>query len=237
MAYSNYGAYVWKNEKDITEETCDKDYIWKDNKWQLNKYENDLSIHKKNEEPIVAFGHAVVPLSEDILIEFYKTFSVKIYIKDKCKTLNFETDIEEKSYFEYEGITLQGFKLDSFGVLNCTRIEYGKDCWCVVVGSSFGKGYDKYHISRFVKKYMTFQEDSSLGNTYWINRFGSRLFVDTTSMVDYMIRKDDRNYIRWSMWTFAIKPLFKSIIRLDLQGIRFNFRELLEKLWELHYSR
>lgn len=237
MAYSNYGAYVWKNGKDITKETCDKDYIWKNNKWELQKYENDLSIHKKDEESLVAFGHAVVPLSEDIVIEFYKTFGVKIYIKDKCTILDFETDIAQRSHFELEGITLVGFHLDSYENINFIEIEYNENMWCVVLGSGFGKGYDNYNVSKFVKKHIKFSDGKGdFRKGYRIRKFNN-LDLNTELIIDYMERKDDRNYIKYCIWNFAVKPLFKSLIKFDLYGVAFNFTELLEKLWELYYSR
>ena len=30
MAYGNYGAYVWKNGKDVTKDCCDVPYIYKE---------------------------------------------------------------------------------------------------------------------------------------------------------------------------------------------------------------
>ena len=79
MAYSDYGAYIWKNGENITDECADISCKIIDGTFILkNWYDNlvnEVSIRTNERENVKTIsGHAVINL-EKFCISFYKTYN------------------------------------------------------------------------------------------------------------------------------------------------------------------
>lgn len=230
MAYGNYGAYVWKNGKDVTKNYCDVPYIYKD-KWILKD--------KDDEEECDVYSHAAIPITDDILLEFYKSYIIIHHKKDKpihvdsnfilheYKTEwninNFEY-IERKYYdFNYDNLIIVARELTDF--IQQYEITYGGNCWLILIGGAFGNGYDEKYISKLCKNRVKFL---GVNNGYIIK-------TKSEYEIDYICRKDDRHDIYYHIWYWHMRDIPHHLIRFNFHEIAYHFREIYEKLKDLKY--
>lgn len=208
MAYGNYGAYVWKNGKNKTKEYCDVGYIAKDNKWQKYTDEDDDDYEKNH----YIYSHAVIPITDDILVEFYKTTILINYIQSDGAILVEQLDTDKifnNSKFKIKDLVFKGYELCDH--IQIYTISHKGTHYCIVIGGGFGNGYDKNHVSKLIKKRLCFSED----DYYIAFKSGYEL--------EYTIRKDDRKDIKYNLWNFTIKPMLR-----DINHFKFNLGFYLE---------
>ena len=198
MAYSNYGAYVWKNGEFVTKKYCDKSFYWnkgykemQDNDWE--KIENHFG------------GHAVIILDNNYALEFYK-YGLKIMYKGKeIKTVDVENEIFKKAEFVYNKIiSIIGYPMDNCETIIKYNITYKNDKWCVIVGSSFGNGYDEQNTSKFIKNKL---------------RYDKLYYIECEEFeygIEKQIRKDEIRSIKHRLWKYGIKPFFKELLKFRI---------------------
>ena len=187
VAYSNYGAYIWKNGIDITSECADMRGV-----------------------------HALLEFPE-FRIEFYKTHEPVLVSSEKVVTI---------SRYEYEdkemGLEIEGYFIDKDSTIAKYEITYKCDVYCVIIGACVGNGWDKTKVSKYLKKNIEYDDDLY---RYYIN---TKHDVDSMIVIDSLIRKDDLRHEKYCMRRFAIIPLIKDILRLNIMGIEYNYEALMQ---------
>lgn len=223
MAYSNWGAYIWKNGENITKKTADKAFIYikADKKWYESTVIDDMDV----EGMPCAGGHAVL-IFENFALEFYKIHSPKI-VFNTGKII--QTQFLENGEFTYENKKIQlkiiGMDINTNENIFKFDIEYKNDVYCVIVGMSIGNGYDKTRTSKFIRKYITFIPEKrchSLKHKWVVE-------TDIWQVLDYLGRLDDIKDERYSRWIFGIKPFFKDLIRFKFKNAFFHLEEIRER--------
>lgn len=186
MAYSDYGAYIWKNGENITDECADISCKIIDGKFILkNWYDNLVNEvnNKTNERENVKTisGHAVINL-EKFCISFYKTYNpILHYPNGEYK----EIDIRKK--FDYsmrkEQLYIRGYKLGYQTGFYFYEIDYKKDKYCVIIGNAIGKGWDSTPASKYVLKHLVlFERDVRYVTEYNLERnfFTKDIYTEKT---------------------------------------------------------
>lgn len=223
MAYSNWGAYIWKNGENITKKTADKAFIYikADKKWYESTVVDDMDVEGMPH----AGGHAVL-IFENFALEFYKIYSPKI-VFNTGKII--QTQFLEKDELMYKNKKLQlkitGMTINTNENIVKFDIEYKDDTYCVIVGMSIGNGYDKTKVSKFIKKYIVFfpERRSYFLEHKWVTA------TDTWQVLDYLERLDDIKDERYYRWEFGIKPFFEDLIRFKFKNSFFHLEEIRER--------
>lgn len=216
MAYSNYGAYIWKNGKEVTSICADKVYLFKEGAWRLK------TADEENEDLKEVFAHAVLPLDNTVLLEFYKNCYLNIYIDNKKENIDLEKKVWSKVKYTHRAtkVNISGYALDLEESIYFYEIKYKNDTWCVVIGSSFGAGYDHYAISKYVKKHLEYVFDNG-ASYYYINHKSEYEF-------DYYCRLSTIQHVKETRWLFGIKPLLSDIFKLRWYNIAYDISNIIE---------
>lgn len=223
MAYSNWGAYIWKNGENITKQTADKGftYIAGDKKWYENAQIDDLDIEGLPH----AGGHAVLVL-DNFALEFYKTYS-PIIVFNTGKFIPTQVLGNDESIYENKKIQLKivGMAINTNENIVEFDIEYKKDAYCVIVGMGVGNGYDKTRTSKFIRKHITFTSERRcyFFKHKWIEA------TDTWQVLDYLGRLDNLKDERYYRWKFGIKPFFEDLIRFKFRDALFHLEEIRKR--------
>lgn len=221
MAYSNWGAYIWKNGENITKQAADKGftYISGDKKWYENAEVDDLDIEGLPH----AGGHAVLVL-DNFALEFYKIYSPKIVFKTG-KTIQTHV-IENDEIYENKTLSLKinGMYINSHENIVEFNIKHKNDVYGIIVGMSIGNGYDKTNTSKFIKKYNKYIPENECYHLKhkWVEK------TDTWHVLDYLERLDDIKDEKSSRWVFGIKPFFKDLIRFKFRDALFHLDRIYE---------
>lgn len=243
MAYSNWGAYVWKNG-DFRRDCCDTGIDV-----------SDLHIS----------GHAVINCG-DLIFEFYKAYFPTIYEKQAdgtykkfgedefirhygIKKLQYNIDVNIKYlpsdkqeptlddlYYSFHTdctliLEYKGFKIEFFGnrfdvnipihTVEITTPEGDK--WYCVYGMSFGAGYDNSKISKCHNKYLWYDEERK---EYWYNCKN----IDRKMQRAY--NKDERNCKLYWIKAYT-KDVLKSIFTFNFKNVKWQMEMLIEQLRDL----
>ena len=118
MAYSNWGAFIYNEEKDITDKCGDRTYVFKNNRWTLEN-END---NEYNEDCKRVGAHAVVPITDTLLIECYKTY---INLHTPNNIINITKEVLEEVSFEYDDFKIMGYYVNKDE--NIVKLTISKD--------------------------------------------------------------------------------------------------------------
>ena len=222
MAYSNWGAFIYNEEKDITDKCGDRTYVFKNNRWTL---END---NEYNEDCKRVGAHAVVPITDTLLIECYKTY---INLHTPNNTINITKEVLEEVSFEYDDFKIMGYyvnKDENIVKLTVSKDEVG-DLYCIIFGMSIGKGYEKTPMSKYIKKHLYYNEEY-------------RCYIwNEPEMTDYAIEKAERKYeiehIRYWLFHSHLKSFFKRLFCLDFQNLYIEWDDVKEDLKKIKYLR
>ena len=230
MAYSDYGAYIWKNGKNITKECADIDCKIIDGKFVLGNWYDALAEKVNNElnnevdnTPTID-GHAVLVLG-DYCLSFYKTYNPQIhYLDGSKKELHFGDGDFRCNNLKKEGIKILKYELgySRIGVYKYT-IDYKDDKYCVIVGSSVGNGYDSNPLSKYLLKNTVLftREDGSV--IYYIK---TKRDVDQNIVIDKLDRLNDIRFEKY--WrNLYIKQIIKCIFTFKFKQIPWRVREIL----------
>lgn len=224
MAYSNYGAFIWKNGEEVTKQCADKSYEYKDGVWQLE----DEDHTDFGDDELVVGGHAILPLGNNILLEFYKTHTLNIYTGNVKENVDIEKKILEKAKYTYKKkIEIIGYCLDLNESIYFYEIKYNGDVWCVIIGASFGAGFDDYKISKYVKRRLTFDEGPRF---YHINHKSEYEF-------DYWCRQSDIQHEKSMRWWFGIKPFIKDLLKFKFGNAGYHLHDIIEYSRNIKYMK
>ena len=236
MAYSNYGAYVWKNGENISDECCDISCYLVDNKFVFENWYVDLinqCINENNTEnenyddKLNISGHAVINL-EDFCISFYKTYNPVLYFLDGTRK---EIDIEKRHDYTlkkkgFNTLYIRGYRLGTNTGYFFYEVDYRGDKYCIIIGSCIGKGWDSEPASKYVLKHLVLFERRD-----GIIRYRIKANTDIDIIFDKLDRLSDIKYEKYFI-RHEIKGLFKDLIRFRFNGVAWYFQQLLE-----HYEK
>lgn len=156
-------------------------------------------------------GHAVIILDDDYALEFYK-YNLKIFDKGKeVKTVNVENEILKKSEFVFNRkISIIGYAIDNCETIIQYDIIYKTDRWCVIIGSSFGNGWDTENTSKFIKKNLKYDV------VYYMD------CEELSYGIEKQIRKDEIASIKHRLWRYGIKPFLKELLKFRIDTYYLN---------------
>lgn len=232
MAYSDYGAFIWKNGKDITDECGDISYVKFGDEWissakltdKQRQTMEDTDGYKNSFE-----GHAVIDLG-DALLSCYKTYNPKLLYKSTGEIIELKIDEKADVTIKIGGKTLFIYELQE-DYVHFRFIQYGSDYYCIVVGSEVGKGFEYTPLSKFIKKHYCFLgEDGSK----FIQK--GKLILNMDEVVNYYGRKSDISIARYWRWQY-IKNLIHALLRLDFQDVAWNWGEILDFNFKIKYLK
>lgn len=234
MAYSNYGAYVWKNGEDITKECADKGFCYLNNKWlDDDKIDDDEIPSEISLKLRRANGHAVLDLG-DYFLTFYKIYNPIIISKKENfkEELIFDGTLAECEFvvpFRNDIIEIDKMSLNSHNNIIRYIIKYKEDVYSVIIGDAFGNGWDSRITSKFIKKYWRFDFERKY---YFLDHEWEYRSGDTEMLVDYLRRKDEKNDEKYWMWR-DIKSFIKSLLKLRIGNIIFFGGEIKDHLLKI----
>lgn len=223
MAYSNWGAYIWKNGENITKKMADKAFIYikADKKWYESTVVDDIDVEGMPR----AGGHAVL-IFENFALEFYKIYSPKI-VFNTGKII--QTQVLENDEYIYKNKKIQlkiiGMAINTNENIVKFDIEYKNDVYCVIVGMGIGNGYDKTRTSKFIRKHITFIPER---RCHFLKHKWTEA-TDTWQVLDYLGRLDDIKDERYCRWEFGIKPFFEDLIRFKFKNAFFHLQEIRKR--------
>ena len=213
MAYSDYGAFIWKNGENVTKEFADTGFSYNKEKkeWLKSEIYEDDTIH--------AGGHAVLKL-KDFCIEFYKCLEPYLVYKTgkkiKLKILEY--------YDEYQNtklnLKISGYSIGHNKTINMFHIEHNKDFYTVICGAQVGNGYENTKVSKWILKNIKFYKNKDF--SYFNNVY------DLDAMIDNLNRKDDLKFARYLRWEFGIKLLLRDIIKFKFKSILWDLDQITE---------
>lgn len=225
MAYSDYGAYVWKNGENITDECCDisckiinKEFVFE------NWYENLINsvTTEFEEETSTISGHAVINLGKFCIV-FYKTYNPIIYYLDGSHK---ETKVLEKGYdSKKDKLHIRGYNLGYQTGFFFYEVDYKEDKYCVIVGSCIGKGWDYTPASKYVLKHLVLFERRD-GEIFY--KIDTKRDIDWDIVFNKLDRLHDISYERhWR--NDYIKSLLKDLITFRFKNISWDLEQILER--------
>ena len=227
MAYSDYGAYIWKNGENITDECADISCKIIDGKFILDNWYKNLikevkeKADEKDEIKIIS-GHAVINL-EKFCISFYKTYNPILYYPNGEHK---EIDIRKK--FNYcikkERLYIQGYKLGYQTGFYFYEIDYKEDKYCVIIGSAIGKGWDSTPASKYILKHLVLfeRQDGSI-----IYRIETKRDVDLDIVFNKLDRLEDIKYEKCWINKYR-KKLYTDLFKLKFKNLVWDFNQILE---------
>lgn len=223
MAYSDYGAYIWKNGENITDECADVSCKIIEGKFVFkNWYDNLIDEINKNENEKIISGHAVINL-EKFCISFYKTYNpVLHYPNGEYK----EIDIKKKYDYsmEKEQLYIRGYKLGYQTGFYFYEIDYNEDKYCVIIGSAIGKGWDNTQASKYVLKNLVLfeREDGSV-----LYKIKTKRNTDLDIIFNKLDRLEDIKTEKY--WTRKYqKQLLNNLFKLKFKNVIWDLNEILE---------
>lgn len=237
MAYSNYGAFVWKNGKLINDGTMtDTTYFYDKNKgWIWYDSLSEEEREKYENQKYQAGGHAVIPVDKHICLELYKTHGIKVHSGFKVKYYDYE-EIQKHSEIRHnKDLKFYGYPINNIESIWLYDIDYKEDHYFVVIGSSVGAGYDKNHISKWFLKSVYYDKNRK-GEYRYFYSYKQKDYYPTSEMIEYMIRRDDIDYENY-WYKRDKKSLLKAIITFNFRDIVWYFNECREHYYKIKYLK
>ena len=211
MAYSDYGAYVWCNEENISKRCTDTHYVWNG-----KRFVKDLEDY--SEDSIIASGHAVLCF-DNFCIEFYKLNEPKIvYSNGKTETLNV---FGIKDYInETIGLKVVGFHLGYNNNINEFHIKYKNKIYCVICGTQLGNGLDDTPKSKYLLKHVYYDKEAK-------HHFIEDYDVDIAIILDKLDRKYDISMTRYWVRVY-LKAFFRDLFARNFNGCSWDWDEMIK---------
>ncbi len=225
MAYSDYGAYIWKNGENITDECADISCKIIDGKFILDNWYKNLikEVKEKSDEKDeikTISGHAVINL-EEFCIAFYKTYNPKLYYRNGEYK---ELEIIKKDYkSKKDKLYIRGYNLGYQTGYFFYEIDYKKDKYCVIVGSAIGKGWDYTPASKYVIKHLILFTRCD-GEVFY--KIDTKRDTDWDIVFNKLDRLEDIRFEKYWKNKY-IKQLFRDILKFNWKHIVFDINEIL----------
>lgn len=230
MAYSNWGAFVWKNGI-LKPEFSDNALICENDEWKV--LDKEIDFENKN----IVGAHATIPFGS-FCLEFLKCYSPIIHFNSST----FEIE-EEDFYSQYFNENLD-LEIISYSLGNNRsndikfyEIRHKDDYYCVIIGLSIGKGYEKTPISKFILKNITFDKiNRNSGKYTYIINHSHNIYdmVDLDMIIDKYNRKYDIQYNKREI-KYYLKQIFKFENLLHLKKIKFYIRMIIEYIRMIYW--
>lgn len=232
MAYSDYGAFIWKNGKDITDECGDIFYVKFGNEWVNSAKltaEQRQTLEDTNGYENAFEGHAIIDLG-DALLSCYKTYNPMLLYKSTGEKIELRVDEEASVTINIGGKTLFIYELQE-SYVHFRFIRYGSDYYCIVVGSGIGRGFESTPLSKFIKKHHYFLGDD--GSKFMHK---GKLITNMDEIIDYYGRKSDiRGEKYWRRRDF--KDLICSLFKLNFNSISWCWNSIADRNFKIKYLK
>lgn len=147
MAYSNWGAFVWKNGI-LKPEFSDNALICENDEWKV--LDEEVDFENKN----IVGAHATIPLGS-FCLEFLKCYPPIIHFNSSIFEIE-EEDLYTRYFNENLNLEVNSYSLGNNGNNNIKLydIRHNDDYYCVIIGMSVGKGYEKTPNKSEIKYYL-----------------------------------------------------------------------------------
>lgn len=223
MAYSDYGAFIWKNGENITDKCADIACKLKNGFFGFDDWFDNLGeyLGTESREYKIISGHAVINLGKFCIV-FYKTFNPKIYYTDGTSK---ELNILEKDYKnKKENLYISGYNLGYETEFFFYEINYKEDKYCVIVGSGIGKGFENTPASKYVLKHLVLFERCD-GQIFY--RIDTKHDVDWDIVFNKLDRLEDINREKYWLRRYR-KDFLKCLFKFKFKDAIWNLNEALE---------
>lgn len=219
MAYSDYGAYIWKNGRNITKECADISCKIEDDKFVFENWYDNLSDEiKEKENSKKISGHAIINL-EKFCISFYKTYNPRLYY---LNGENKEIDIKKKFNYsmQKEKLHIRGYKLGYQTGFYFYQIDYKEDKYCVIIGSAIGNGWDSTPASKYVLKHLKLIENN-------IYKVETKRDVDWDIVFNKLDRLEDISSEKYWIKRY-IRSILIDLFELNFKNLVWDYNQLLD---------
>lgn len=223
MAYSNWGAYVWKNGV-LMPNLSDNSLVFKDNEWKITTKEDNEELYNEGEnyKNKMVGSHAMIPLGR-FCLEFYKVYLPKIHFE----SAEIQITSEDKTYLDYKNeelnLNISGRSISMNENIFEYRITNGQDYYFVVIGSAIGSGFDDDAFSKYLKKNVVFNKDDK---SYIIKEPTALTIYDITNKYDRIREiKYQKGWIK-SYLKDLIKPKNYKNFRRYFNDIKEGFESI-----------
>lgn len=209
MAYSDYGAFVWKNGKEITEECADVAF------WDGK-------------------GHAVLDLGTHFLV-FDKDYNPYLYDKEAHERVvlnldehgQMEAQINKKTFTIYES---------NYDYLKFREFSFDGNDYFVVCGCGVGHGFEKTHVSKIIKKYLDYLNiklNDGVGYFFYGRGY---LMPHMDLAINWAARHDDIIFER-HLRNAYIKDLLANLFSLRFNNVLYDWIEICKRNLKIKYLK
>lgn len=230
MAYSNWGAFVWKNGI-LKPEFSDNALICENDEWKV--LDKEIDFENKN----IVGAHATIPFGS-FCLEFLKCYSPIIHFNSSIFEIK-EEDFYSQYFNENLDLRIISYPLGNnrSNDIKVYNIRHKDDYYCVIIGLSIGKGYEKTPISKFILKNITFDKINRKSGKYtYIINHSHNIYdmVDLDMIIDKYNRKYDIQYNKREI-KYYLKQIFKFENLLHLKKIKFYIRMIIEYIRMIYW--
>jgi hypothetical protein len=236
MAYSNWGAFVWKNGI-LKPEFSDNALICENDEWKvLDEREIlDEKIDFENKNKVGA--HATIPFGS-FCLEFLKCYPPIIHFNSSTFEIE-EEDFYSQYFNENLDLEIISYPLGNnrSNDIKVYNIRHKDDYYCVIIGLSIGNGYEKTPISKFILKNITFDKSAGDSGKYaYIINHSHNIYdmVDLDMIIDKYNRKYDIQYNKRRIIDY-LKEIFKFENLLHFKKIKFYIRMIIEHIRMIYW--
>lgn len=230
MSYSNWGAFVWKNGI-LKPEFSDNALICENDEWKV--LDKEIDFENKN----IVSAHATIPFGS-FCLEFLKCYSPIIHFNSSIFEIK-EEDLYTRYFNENLNLEVISYSLGNNGNndIKLYDIRHNDDYYCVIIGMSVGKGYEKTPISKFILKNITFNRNAENSGTYNYNiDYSHNIYdvVDLDMIIDKCYRKYDIKHNK-SEIKYYLKQIFKFKNLLRPEKIRYYIIMIINHIKAIYW--
>ena len=178
MAYSNWGAFIWRKGCNVTKLYADTSYAFVNGVWMPDD---------GTDQEIRVGGHAVIPLKDKYLLECYKDNVILHAGVQKIQISDY--------FYTFDDYCIRTWHLDETENIRVTTISDActeDDLFYIISGMSLGRGFEGTHLSKYILKHIKYDKN-----------FKKYLWNETDGILEYAIekmkRKDERKSTRYWM--------------------------------------
>lgn len=230
MAYSNWGAFVWENGI-LKPEFSDNKLICENDEWKV--LDEEIDFENKN----IVGAHATIPFGS-FCLEFLKCYSPIIHFNSSTFEIE-EEDFYSQYFNENLDLEIISYPLGNNGsdAIKVYNIRHKDDYYCVIIGLSIGKGYEKTPISKFILKNITFDKiNRNSGKCTYIINHSHNIYdmVDLDMIIDKCYRKYDIKRNK-SEIKYYLKQIFKFKNLLRPEKIRYYIIMIINHIKAIYW--
>lgn len=221
MAYSDYGAFIWKNGENVTNLCADSSFYAVQDGKKKKFYNYDIISDLIDCNDICSSGHAVLCF-DTFCLEFLKTYSPIIKFTTGS-TINTKCLENIKYTNKSLGIEVTGYSLGDNELVNFFNIKHKDDVYCVICGACVGKGFEYKKLSKYIQKNIYYDKERE----YYYFRTKHNISLDY--IINKLIRLDEISFEKYLMWNYGIKSFIKDLLKFKIRNAWYHFNDILER--------